>query len=123
MKKELQQKFYDRWPDWFRGKDEGMRENLMCFGFEHGDGWFDLEWKLCEALEALGVGAEYKLFQIKEKYGTLRWYDSDVSEAVHVLVHEAEKESAKTCEECGQPGTIRSGGWYRTLCDGCKAKR
>lgn len=123
MKKELQQKFYDRWPEWFRGKNEGMRANLMCFGFSHGDGWFDLEWKLCEALEALGVGPEYKIFQIKEKFGTLRWYDNGVSEAGHALVHEAEKESAKTCEECGQPGTIRSGGWYRTLCDACEAKR
>lgn len=43
MKKELEQKFYDRWPDWFAGRFEGKRANLMCFGFDHGDGWFDLE--------------------------------------------------------------------------------
>ena len=26
-------------------------ESLMCYGFECGDGWFDLIWELCEKIE------------------------------------------------------------------------
>ena len=123
MKKELEQKFYGRWPEWFRGRNEGMRVNLMCFGFDHGDGWFDLEWKLCESLEAEGVGPAYNLFQIKEKFGGLRWYAEGGNEASNILVREAEKEADKTCEKCGQPGKLRPGGWVMTLCDECQEKR
>ena len=105
-----------------------MRTNLMCFGFDHGNGWFDLEWRLCEDLEKLGVGPGYKLFQVKEKFGTLRWYATDDGSAVdydvyHARVREAERESAKTCEACGQPGKLRDGGWVHTYCDACEAKR
>jgi len=124
MKKELEQRFYERWPSWFSGRHEPISQNLMAFGFDHGDGWFDLEWRLCEDLEKL-VGPGYKLFQIKEKFGTLRWYDSDdiVSDAANAAAHqrirEAEQESARTCERCGKPGTLRQGGWWRTLCNTC----
>ena len=31
----------------------------------------------------------------------------------------AEKESMKTCEDCGKPGCAREGGWTLTLCDDC----
>jgi hypothetical protein len=121
MKPELEQKFYDRWPNWFRGKNESERVNLMCFGFSHGDGWFDLEWRLCEALEKVAP-PEYKLMQIKEKFGTLRWYADYGSEATHRLETEAEIESAKTCEQCGKPGELSGKNWVSTLCPDCQVK-
>jgi uncharacterized Zn finger protein (UPF0148 family) len=31
--------------------------------------------------------------------------------------------SAITCEECGNPGRSRDGGWIRTLCDNCQEGR
>jgi hypothetical protein len=134
MKNELQQKFYDRWPEWFAGRNEGMQVNLMCFGFEHDDGWFDLEWRLCEDLEKIlgqdsAVG--YKLFQIKEKFGTLRWYDevkveledhANTVKAISERVRQAENESAKTCEQCGKPGSLHTTGtWLKTVCAECAA--
>jgi hypothetical protein len=131
MKAELQQKFYDRWPVWFSGRNEGMHVNLMCFGFEHDDGWFDLEWRLCEDLEKiLGENTNaYKLFQVKEKFGQLRWYyqfvgnlDESllVADPVWDRVRQAMTESSQTCERCGKPGELRSNGnWLKTLCAEC----
>jgi hypothetical protein len=121
MNKELEQKFYDRWPEWFRGRHEGMRNNLMYFGFDHDDGWFDLEWRLCEDLEKL-VGADYKLMQVKEKFGTLRWYDDFGTEETRKRIRQAENESAITCELCGKLGRLRGHSWVRTLCDVCESK-
>lgn len=119
MNKELTQKFYERWPNWFRGRNETVMTNLMPFGFEHDDGWFDLEWKLCEDLEAIAP-PDYKLFQIKEKFGTLRWYDEGGNDAVYARVREAQKVSAETCEVCGKSAQLCStGGWMKTLCDVC----
>lgn len=122
MKKELEQKFYDRWPEWFRGRHEGMRTNLMCFGFDHADGWFDLEWRLCEDLEKL-VNKDYKLEQVKEKFGTLRWYDNFSSVETNERIGRAEEESARTCELCGQSGTLRGRNWVRTLCERCNENK
>jgi hypothetical protein len=132
MDKALEQKFYDRWPEWFRGRHEGMRTNLMCFGFDHGDGWFDLEWRLCQDIETiLDVDSpKYKLFQVKEKFGTLRWYDGlgedaapEKSVAVAKRITEAEKESARTCEVCGKPGHIGTRyGWVSVRCNECKGE-
>jgi hypothetical protein len=119
MDRKLTQKFYERWPEWFRGRHEPVTQNLMAFGFEHDDGWFELEWQLCENLEKL-VPKDYKLMQVKEKYGTLRWYDCGGTDAVNGQVRLAEKASAETCEVCGKKAQLCStGGWLKTLCEGC----
>lgn len=59
--------------------------------------------------------------QIKEKFGVLRIYTNDIPEQVYYAVQEiienAEDKSATICEECGQPGELRSDGWLTTLCD------
>ena len=55
--------------------------------------------------------------QIKEKFGTLRFYYHGGDEYIRGLDAMAESMSAVTCEDCGKPGKRRSGGWVRTLCD------
>ena len=55
--------------------------------------------------------------QVKEKYGTLRFYVYGADEYVHGLIQMAEAMSMITCETCGAPGKERGGGWIRTLCD------
>lgn len=60
--------------------------------------------------------------QIKEKFGTLRFYMSSGTEEMWKLIHEAEEKSAHTCEDCGAPGKERNDGWIRTLCDECEKK-
>lgn len=55
--------------------------------------------------------------QIKEKFGGLRFYYDGGDEVISGMVRMAESWADKSCEVCGAPGTRRSGGWIRTLCD------
>jgi len=57
--------------------------------------------------------------QVKEKFGTLRFYGNNFTDEMDKLVDAAERKSAKTCEYCGKPGKQRNGGWVRTLCNTC----
>jgi len=47
----------------------------MADGFAHGDGWFDIVWRLCEDLEPLvaetenGTGRPFEVLQVKQKFG------------------------------------------------------
>jgi hypothetical protein len=67
------------------------------------------------------LAPDYRIAQIKEKFGGLRYYiDSvpeGVSDAVYAAIDEAEARSFVTCEVCGGAGEPRYGGWVKTLCD------
>lgn len=61
--------------------------------------------------------------QVKEKFGTLRfyWYGVGLPERTYSeitgAVSMAEMLSVSTCEECGHPGELRGPGWLSTRCD------
>lgn len=90
-----------------------------------GAGWNKIIIKCNKKLEMLDPN--YRIVQIKEKFGTLRfYYETDVTtvavkEAMERYVRQAELESAKTCEQCGAEGTLmsRKMGWMKTRCKGC----
>lgn len=94
-------------------------------GFECGDGWFDLLMRLSVKIEAalqamLTEGKRRQdlpcVHQVKEKFGTLRFYMSQPAQW-REWIAEAEAESARTCELCGAPGALSiRGGWYSTMC-------
>jgi hypothetical protein len=121
MKHELEQRIVERWPDWF-DVHGSIQSTLMPFGFEHSDGWFDIIWRLCEHLEPLVAqferesGLEFKVLQVKEKFGGLRFYSNFSDEAISHVIRDAEAESLKTCEVCGKPGKPNRGGWIKTCC-------
>ena len=56
------------------------------------------------------------LDQVKEKFGTLRFYYSGGDDYISGLVSMAESMSGVTCETCGKPGTSTGGGWIKTAC-------
>jgi hypothetical protein len=92
-----------------------------------GDGWVPLALELNEKLNELYP--DYQLEQIKEKFGGLRYYtnipyreNDELTEGTK-LIDEAEGKSYKICEECGEPGEPRYGGWVKTLCDKHHAER
>jgi hypothetical protein len=104
----------------------------MCWGFP-GDGWEPLIRRLSEKLEPLAREFGLRASQVKEKFGTLRFYVRDedgdrklppaISEAVHAAIRVAFEESARTCEHCGAAGSTRGvGGWYLTLCPPCRKR-
>ena len=101
------------------------RENLMCFGFEVGDGWFELLGDclrdLC-TLRRCGVAPSLILAQVKEKYGTLRMYthNDDAGNIVYAVLEFAEARSGWTCELCGDRGETAGTGWLTTRCDACR---
>lgn len=55
--------------------------------------------------------------QIKEKFGTLRFYYLGGDDYCRGVESMAESMSAVTCEVCSSPGKLRHGGWVQTLCD------
>jgi len=58
-----------------------------------------------------------EIVQIKEKYGTLRFYVHNGSDRVYDLIDFAETMSETTCEVCGKPGEADHGsGWVKTHC-------
>jgi hypothetical protein len=55
--------------------------------------------------------------QIKEKFGTLRFYYQGGDNYIRGLESMADSMSARICEDCGKPGKKTTGGWIRTLCE------
>jgi hypothetical protein len=167
-------------PRLYRGHKLSIRESCMPFGFECGDGWFDLLYDLSEKLEQQIIEFEKQhpdldtedairrknqlwrrailkvlhwgvcrtnygtlwnkpLFwllvrlhvdipyppmasQVKEKYGTLRFYMNYATDAMYDAISEAEDLSAATCEECGKPGKVVGKGWLMCRCQECAEK-
>lgn len=121
---ELVQKFADRWPKWFGGLTQSPVESCLAFGFECGNGWFDLLWKLCEDIDKLLCEPnDFEVFQVKEKFGGLRFYVGNATEEIFDRIEQAEAESYKTCEHCGsKDGVTSEGSWITTLCEKCRKK-
>ena len=181
MKQELDKLLCERYPKMMVNRNKPMMETCMCWGFECGDGWFNIldqlmgsiqhhiDWKekqragairynemaaqakagnfdlFEETMKAL-PNDEYKekrlgeivagdfrpvpesipqvtLDQVKEKFGTLRFYYSGGDEYINGLVSMAESMSGVTCEQCGSPGTTGGQGWITTLCETHRAAR
>ena len=175
MKQELDKLLCEKYPKMMVNRHKNMQETCMCWGFECGDGWFNIlnqlmgniqhhiDWKdkqreyarkynematqakagnfdLFEETMKDSIDPAYKekrlaeivagdfrqvpdaipqvtLDQVKEKFGTLRFYYTGGDEYISGMVTMAEAMSGVTCEECGDPGERRGGGWIYTACD------
>jgi len=133
MKVELQNELFEKYPKIFRQKDLPMQETCMCWGIETGDGWYNIIDMLCLQIEWHTAHnlkkdedsdlVQVEAVQVKEKYGTLRFYYNGGNEFIHGLVSMAEGMSGRTCEECGAPGTQNNTGWIKTQCVPCRDKQ
>lgn len=72
--------------------------------------------KQCEEAYTAAVENLPEIVQIKEKFGTLRFYYNGGNERVDALVEFAEAMSGRICEECGDKGTRDTVGWIKTHC-------
>lgn len=90
-----------------------MKTPYQLWGIQCGKGWESL----VQPLLAMAAEQGAEVLQVKEKFGGLRIYVDGGNEKLQAAIEEAEKKSYRTCEECGQSGTTREGGWLRTLCD------
>jgi|LauGreDrversion4_2_1035121.scaffolds.fasta_scaffold66292_4 hypothetical protein len=131
MKEEFDKLLCEKYPKIFRDRHAPMTETCMCWGFEIGNGWYQIIDSLCgqiqhhvnwkqEQKEKYGRGEgcqQVVATQVKEKFGGLRFYYEGGDAVVDGMVRMAESWANHTCEECGKPGGMRHGGWIRTLCD------
>ena len=61
---------------------------------------------------------EVVVSDVKEKYGTLRFYTWSSTEQFENVVSQIEILSENICEVCGKLGRTRfDRSWYKTLCD------
>lgn len=92
--------------------------NGQYFSIDCGDGWFNIIYNLCKQLTNISKWENYNInvLQIKEKYGTLRFYTDTETDIMTACIEYAESRSAYTCEECGNIGFTRGGSWLKTLC-------
>ena len=63
---------------------------------------------------------KYRITQIKEKFGGLRWYDNSNTKEGYNIIQKYEHISFNTCINCGKPATYVSAGWISPYCDNCK---
>jgi hypothetical protein len=139
MKPELDQQLCEQYPQIFANRHSSMQTTAMCWGFECGSGWFDLIDRLCwniqnhidwnnqqrVALEEHNPHCvtvppwiqQVVATQVKEKFGTLRFYYSGGDDTIGGMVQMAESMSAVTCEQCGNRGQLRGRGWFYAACD------
>ena len=102
----------------------------QCKYIDCGIGWYKIIEDLCckiheEIAKQPPLGEEtYSYYpcvaQVKEKFGTLRFYMFSETDEISKLIQEAERLSSITCEKCGDPGKITGKHWYATLCDRCE---
>lgn len=122
MKKELEEKLVRKFPVIFSNIGSTPEESCMAFGVECDDGWYDIIYALCECIQKycdenkLTVKAD----QIKEKFGTLRFYFTGGDAFVDILVDMAEIFSGRTCERCGDKGKLGGKFWIKCLCEKCR---
>jgi hypothetical protein len=140
MRQELDDALCEKYPKIFRDRHAPMTHTAMCWGFECHDGWYNIINTLCYQIqhyvddsndrrELLLKKNPYNIpipdeipqvvaSQVKEKFGTLRFYTDGGDERIDGMIRMAEAMSSVTCEVCGNVGSLRNRrGWYSTCCD------
>lgn len=139
MSPELEKKLFDKYPELYDYKSEdGKSSDISNYGFSHGDGWFNIIDCLSATItdmmkrhparkhltpEEFEDTVQVRVAQVKEKFGSLRFYVDNDNKEIRGAITMAELMSGRTCESCGAPGTRRGGGWVKVRCDACEAKK
>ena len=119
------------------GKDAAYDEKLD-FKFHRYDSTFldDMPeaWKkafgikMCDEIKAELVKYnflnDYTVVQVKEKYGTLRWYDGGTPKDSKIddIISKYEDYSMSICIKCGKPSGYMTDGWISYQCADCLKK-
>ena len=94
----------------------------MDCGSYIGKGWYDI---ICDLDDAISkIYPMYIVDQVKEKFGTLRFYLNAADDIIHGMIWMATEVSGRTCEDCGSMNdVIQTEGWVTTICKSCLEKR
>jgi hypothetical protein len=89
---------------------------------EVDEGWYQLVID-CDK-ELTGADPKYQIYQVKEKFGGLRYYtkpsnleDKDILKRIAAIIAKYEDIASRTCSATGGPGVLMKsiGGWRKTL--------
>lgn len=126
MREDLEEKLVTAYPELFHRIRTHPVAKTQYYGCDCGDGWFSILDALCGLIarnlrhehELLGAPSDFKILQIKEKFGGLRFYMHGSNPYIEGLVDMAEELAARTCEVTGKPGRLyrKPSGWLATLC-------
>lgn len=135
MKEQNEKILTEKFPKLFKGMfEERVKKNNnepfrpIAFGFECGDGWYTLIHDLSEKLETLinklpeEEQKHIYAVQVKEKFGTLRFYMSGATDEMYDLINKAEEASYNICETCSKPSIVIGESWLVNQCKGCYIK-
>lgn len=89
--------------------------------YEFYPGWKSLIEPLVDICNREGID----ILQIKEKFGSLRFYVAGTSIELESVYHEAAAKSGKMCPMCGAENQeVKSrNGWWTSICDDCYKNR
>lgn len=79
-------------------------------------GWNNLITELLKDLDSSEYNWDCCILQVKEKFGTLRFYVGAADNKTWERIQQAEHDSAKICMHCGEPGRVYYDGWMAALC-------
>jgi hypothetical protein len=69
--------------------------------------------------DLIAIGWDKDLHQIKEKFGTLRFYIGNDTPEMRELIMDAEKKSSSRCDMCGCFAQLIKRPYWRVRCDRC----
>ena len=112
-----------------------LYRELREFGFECGDGWFNLIWQLSADIESAAriegltenTDAWPRIGAVKPKMGDLSvQFSTPVNDGIRDLVDKARERSNEICELCEatctkRPETVRNS-WVESICDSCRTR-
>jgi hypothetical protein len=76
MRRELDETLCAKYPLIFKDRNENMMHTAMCWGFECGDGWYNIIDTLCSLLTSDYRQAQSRYESIKDKVDQPRWEGS-----------------------------------------------
>ena len=97
MRRELDEALCAKYPLIFKDRNENMQHTAMCWGFSHGDGWYNIIDTLCGLLTSEYRGAKSRYDHLVEVgvgnvlYGTKTVTQEAIDEAKVKLDEEATK--------------------------------
>ena len=100
--------------------------NISKYGYQCDKGWYKHINKLIDDIVEVDRKQEVRIQQIKEKFGSLRFYymctNDNVKNHVDILIYNCQRELLTICETCGSKKGKQTiiKNRKRILCDKCK---
>jgi len=100
VRKELDEKLCEKYPLIFKDRHENMQNTAMCWGFECGDGWYNIIDTLCGLLYSDYRHAKGQYDYLAEKLGKPRYgFKSDGTPSGEIVTQEMIDEKKTNLDE------------------------